>query len=239
MFDVITIDFTRFQQGAGSGAQRARGRLASAFAMGGVAALLAGACVAPVVIAVLVLSGNLYAQGAAIGLVLPFLLGVGMALPWPLAGGGLAFLPKPGVWMTWVKYGFGVFIFAFALYYGSLAYHGWGGARASQDVTAGVRRVSPDEEAGTWAEALGEAGAAHKPVFIDFWATWCKNCEVMEATTFRDETVRRRLARYAVVKFQAERPDEAATKDVLDYFGIKGLPTYIVLEPVAPGNGGK
>ena len=86
---------------------------------------------------------------------------------------------------------------------------------------------------------MAEAEAARQPLFIDFWATWCKNCEVMEATTFRVETVRRRLSKYSVVKFQAERPDEAATKAVLDYFGVKGLPTYVVLEPVTPGKGGQ
>ena len=33
-----------------------------------------------------------------------------MGLPWPFAGAGLSFLPKPGKWMVRVKYGFGVLI---------------------------------------------------------------------------------------------------------------------------------
>ena len=48
-------------------------------------------------------------------LLLPFLLGLGMALPWPFAGAGLSFLPKPGGWMKWVKYSFGVLILLFAV----------------------------------------------------------------------------------------------------------------------------
>ncbi len=59
------------------GAQR--GSLTLAFGMGAVAALLAGACVAPVVIQVVLFSSDLYARGTAIALALPFLLGVGMA----------------------------------------------------------------------------------------------------------------------------------------------------------------
>jgi thiol:disulfide interchange protein len=83
--------------------------------MGAVAALLAGACVAPVVIQVVLFSSNLYAKGNAVALALPFLLGVGMAIPWPIAGAGIAALPKPGAWMVRVKQVFGVVIMATAL----------------------------------------------------------------------------------------------------------------------------
>ena len=94
-----------------------------AFSLNGMAALLAGACVAPVVISVLLLSTQLYSKGAVVGLLLPFLLGLGMALPWPFAGASLTFLPKPGQWMKWVKYSFGVLILVFSFYYGHLAYN--------------------------------------------------------------------------------------------------------------------
>ena len=90
--------------------------------MGAVAALLAGACVAPVVIQVVLFSSNLYATGTTIALALPFCLGIGMAIPWPIAGAGLAALPKPGMWMVRVKQAFGVFILATAAYYGYEAY---------------------------------------------------------------------------------------------------------------------
>ena len=92
------------------------------FVMGGVAALLAGACVAPVVIQVVLFASNLYANGSPIALALPFLLGVGMAIPWPIAGAGLAALPRPGKWMVRVKQAFGVIILATAAYYGYESY---------------------------------------------------------------------------------------------------------------------
>ena len=59
------------------------------------------------------------------GSFLPFLLGVGMALPWPLAGAGLAWLPKPGRWMVWIRHGFGVLVIVMAAYYGRLAWSGF------------------------------------------------------------------------------------------------------------------
>lgn len=65
---------------------------------------------APAVIQVVLFSSNLYATGTTAALALPFLLGLGMALPWPIAGGGIAALPKPGAWMGRVKQALGVVI---------------------------------------------------------------------------------------------------------------------------------
>ena len=74
------------------------------------------------VIQVIVFSSNLYSTGTTVALVLPFFLGIGMALPWPVAGAGLSFMPKPGPWMVHVKHAFGVFILGTAVYYGYLGY---------------------------------------------------------------------------------------------------------------------
>ena len=121
MFDVIMVDFTRFRSGMRLG-DSGRGTLWLAFTMGAVAALLAGACVAPVVIQVVVFASNLHASGTSIALALPFVLGLGMGLPWPIAGAGLASLPKPGMWMVRVKQAMGVLILATAVYYAYIAY---------------------------------------------------------------------------------------------------------------------
>ena len=121
MFDVVVIDFSRLS-GRFRIHESGRGTFVVAFTMGAVAALLAGACVAPVVIQVVLFSSNLYATGTSIALALPFFLGVGMALPWPIVGAGIAALPKPGAWMVRVKQAFGVFILGTALYYGYTAY---------------------------------------------------------------------------------------------------------------------
>jgi len=193
--------------------------------MGSVAALLAGACVAPVVIAVLLLATSI----GPVGLVLPFVLGFGMALPWPFAGAGLSFLPKPGKWMEYVKYGFGVGIVFFALYYGHLSYRAFRPA----DITAhgeveGHVVVDGSSNEG-WADALKQARTDGKPVFIDFWASWCKNCKAMDKTTFKDEVVKARLEGYTVIKYIAEDPVDPDTKAVMEYFKVQGLPTFIVL----------
>jgi len=212
MFDLVQIDFSRFQKAAPDKVQA--GRLWAALSMGGVAALLAGACVAPVVLWVLLLAGDLYGRGDFSGIFLPFVLGLGMGLPWPVVGAGLTLLPSPGAWMTRVKYAFGVFIIITALWYGY----------------QGVVLLRPVQKVDLAAE-LQRAAVAGKPVFLDFWATWCKNCETMDATTFKNEKVVRRMAEFTVIKYQAEHPDDPATRAVLDAFNVKGLPTYIILQP--------
>ncbi|MEI6167021.1 MAG: cytochrome c biogenesis protein CcdA [bacterium] len=228
MFDVFSIDMTRFQR-VGGGGDGTQGKVVTAMFMGGISALLAGACVAPVVIAVLLLSSNLYAQGAHIGLMLPFILGAGMALPWPFAGSGLSFLPKPGAWMMWVKTGFGILILLFALYYFSLAYQGWWGKKEVRQVESGVYQITGSDLT-AWNAVVSDSAKTGKPIFIDFWATWCKNCEAMELTTFRAQEVKQRLSGYVVVKFQAEDLTDKGTRAVTEAFEVKGLPTYVVLK---------
>ena len=226
MFDVITIDLARFQGSSVPGAKK--GHFAAALILGAVSALLAGACVAPMVIFVLLLAGNLYSKGVALGLFLPFLLGLGMALPWPFAGAGLSFLPKPGRWMTWVKYTFGIIILVVAAYYGYEAYRIFQSVQSAPAISGQTVSQQSDE---ALLNGLKRAQKEGKPVFIDFWATWCKNCIVMDKTTFKDSEVRKKLENFVTVKYQAEKPNEPPTKDVLDAFKAMGLPTYVILVP--------
>jgi thiol:disulfide interchange protein len=232
MFDVVNIDFSRFSAGMQNPTNR--GTFALAFTMGAVAALLAGACVAPVVIQVVLFSSSLYAGGTPMALALPFFLGLGMALPWPIAGAGLAALPKPGMWMVRVKQAFGVMILATAVYYGYLAYtlfeNRWVDA---SEVSGSVQEKLQAGWTSSLAEGLARAEREQKPVLIDFWATWCKNCLTMDKTTLEDAEVRKALDGYVKIKFQAEDPDVEPAKAVMARFDAIGLPTYVILRPKA------
>ena len=63
------------------------------------------------------------------------------------------------------------------------------------------------------------------------WATWCKNCYVMDETTFQDDAVRASLDKYVKVKFQAEDPEAQPAKAMMERWDTVGLPTYVILEP--------
>jgi thiol:disulfide interchange protein DsbD len=233
MFDVFEIDFSRFAGTVGGGATR--GTFGLAFTMGGVAALLAGACVAPVVIQVVLFASNLYATGTSVALALPFFLGIGMAIPWPIAGAGLSRLPKPGPWMVRVKQAFGVLILGTAIYYGYLSY----GLFADRFVDAA--EVSSSVEAklkegwhASLAEGLAAAEREGKPVLIDLWATWCKNCLTMDKTTLASGEVTEALSGYVKIKYQAEQPDASPAAEVMKRFKAVGLPAYAILKPASP-----
>ena len=231
MFDVLDIDLSRFSGSIGTDTSK-RGSVAVAFVMGAVAALLAGACVAPVVIQVVLFSSDMYARGTVAALALPFLLGVGMAVPWPLAGAGLTALPKPGAWMVRVKQAFGVLILATAAYYGYLAYglfaDRWVDAR---EVASSVEEKLKAGWHASLAEGLVVAQREQKPVLVDMWATWCKNCLVMDQTTLADERVTAALDGYVKVKYQAEQLDEEPARSILARFDAVGLPAYVILHP--------
>ena len=229
MFDVLVIDFSRFSSSLNVGTT-GRGTFLVAFGMGAVAALLAGACVAPVVIQVVLFASNLYAAGTTAALALPFVLGLGMALPWPIAGAGIAALPRPGAWMVRIKQVFGVFILVTAVYYGYEAYSLF--ANRWVDPSKVAASVEEQLKAGWHAslnDGLALAARENRPVLIDMWATWCKNCLVMDATTLKDTNVTAALSRYVKIKFQAENPDESPAKEMMSRFRAVGLPTYVIL----------
>jgi cytochrome c biogenesis protein CcdA len=229
MFDVINIDFSRFSSRIRFN-QGSRGTALLAFGMGGVAALLAGACVAPVVIQVVVFAADRYAAGVPAALALPFVLGLGMAMPWPLAGAGVALLPKPGAWMVRIKQVIGVFILAMAAYYGYVAWEVFDSRRVDPaTVSASVQ----EQIAAGWhadlATGLETARREGKPVLVDFWATWCKNCLVMDRTTLVDPSVVNALSGYVKIKVQAEDPDASPARELLQRLRTPGLPAYAIL----------
>lgn len=225
LMDVFFVDFSK-KRGALAGARSKMLPGLFAFFMGAVSAVLAGACVAPILIAVLLLTAKLSAQGSVVALALPFALGLGMALPWPFAGAGMQVLPKPGAWMKWVNRVFGVIVLCFAAWYARLAYIGFAGApsneTSAQTAEAGDATVI-EATPSTFYATLERAG---RPVLVDCWATWCKNCRAMERKTLKDERVTAALKDFTVIRLQAEDIDEL--RELADFKEIQGLPAFLI-----------
>ena len=194
-------------------------KITIALIMGSLSALMAGACVTPVIVTVLILAAERYQNGNIFALGLPFLLGIGMALPWPLAGVGLSVLPKPGKFMVVIKNLFGIVILMMAFYYLQIGYQLIPG------------KYSPEKEIARLNTALTKAQEQGKPVLIDFWSSWCKNCKSMEKTVLNDPIIKKEMENFVVIKFQAENLDTPIIDSIMKYWEIPGLPAFVILSP--------
>lgn len=212
----FAIDLSRHRASL-SGGRKSTGIWA--FLMGALSAVLAGACVAPVLIALLVFTADLYSKGNAFALALPFVMGAGMAAPWPLAGAGMKVLPRPGAWMKWVNRVFALIVFAFALWYARLAFIGFSPSveSASRDGHGYIAATVDDFSL----EGL------KRPVLVDCWASWCKNCSAMDAVLARP-AVAAELKKFTFVKLRAE--DISKLVKIPSFEGVKGLPAFVLFE---------
>lgn len=220
MFDVIRIDLSSFT---------AKFNLASSaagyggvFLMGALAAALAGACVAPVIAAAMLQAANLAAQGNYSGLLLPLLVGVGMALPWPFAAAGMTLFPKPGAWMNHVKHVLGILIIVLGCYYAFTAYRLLTAAPVDSGEKARFETIN---------DALKLSAESGKTVLLDFGASWCKACSLMEAKTLTDPAVKAETENMIFRKIQAEDPSDPETAELLKTFQVQGLPAFLLIRP--------
>jgi len=75
---------------------------------------------------------------------------------------------------------------------------------------------------------LEKARKNHKPVIIEFRATWCAPCVKMENTTFKNS----RIKRYLKDNFYTYGVDvdEYIDLDLVTRFGVKSCPTFVFLD---------
>ena len=192
---------------------------AGIFLLGALAALLAGACVAPVTVAMLVFAAAEFSAGNYGALFLPLALGIGMGLPWPFFGAGLAILPKPGKFMLYVKYLFGAVLICGALWF-------FYGAWTIYDNS----RITPAAEFAKLQKALVEAKEKNLPLLVDCHASWCASCKKMESSVLSDTEVQNELKNFVFVRFQTEDLHDAGVRFLLDKWQIPGLPGFAVLD---------
>ncbi len=78
---------------------------------------------------------------------------------------------------------------------------------------------------------LKEARQAHKPVIIDFYATWCTPCRALEELTFHQRDVVAMANRdFVMVKVDLTQNGNPEHERLLARYGVKGVPTVVFLD---------
>ena len=77
--------------------------------------------------------------------------------------------------------------------------------------------------------AVNKALKDNEKVLLDFTASWCENCKLLDAQTFSDERVQERLKGYKFVKIDISENDSAQTQ-MMKEFGVFAPPVLIFYE---------
>jgi len=199
--EFVNVDFAKW-----------RFRSASPFLLGVGAATLAGACVEPILLATLLYTSARFAAGETTVVVLPFVLGLGMGLPWPFAAAGLAIFPKPGKWMIWVRRAFAVVLVLLAARYAWLAI---GTFSIKQSNNQTMKQSHP--------------AAGDRNVLYAIGADWCGSCAAMEKRVLSDSRVRAELAKFDVQRVRIDNFEDLKRHSVLKDVRILGLPAFVIV----------
>lgn len=76
-------------------------------------------------------------------------------------------------------------------------------------------------------EAMAKSATSPKKIFVDVFTSWCKWCDKMEETTFRDPAIAQYINdNFYPVKFDAEQEQEISYKDKNYGFSKSGKRGY-------------
>jgi len=104
-------------------------------------------------------------------------------------------------------------------------------ALASPAALARAEELVPWDQAGDFASVLTRAKKAKRLIFVDFYATWCGPCKMMDRSVYTDSLVAREAARYINRKIDAEKGEGIA---LARGYRITAYPTLLIVD--AAGN---
>lgn len=197
-----------------------------AFFSGVLAVVLATPCTAPFMGTAI---GFALTQSALVNLLIFTFLGLGLAFPFfslsafPQA---LKFVPKPGPWMKTFKKVLALLLVATILWLvWVLSY--------VVDTRIPAQQARTDEPAINWLdyspELMQKLAQEGKPVFLDFTAKWCINCQINERVALSNREVADKFREIGVVAVKADwtRFDARITRALAE-LGKNSIPVYVI-----------
>ncbi len=114
MLGIVELQPPQWLMKVQGGAQQRGGSFVGAFLLGALAAVIASPCTGPFIVGMALFTAQ--TGDAVMGFLMFMSMGLGMGAVF-FAFGSLNFAMRPGPWMVWVRYGFGMILFGGALFY--------------------------------------------------------------------------------------------------------------------------
>jgi thiol:disulfide interchange protein len=96
-------------------------------------------------------------------------------------------------------------------------------------VETSSKKKKPAPKKIQWITSISEAQklskSTGKPIFVDFFATWCPPCKMLESQTYPNAKVVAESQKWIMVKVDTDKQVEVAGR-----YGITNLPTLAVLD---------
>jgi len=200
----------------------------ASFISGIITTIVASPCTAPFMGTALTVAVS---QPNIVGFGIFTFLGLGLALPFVLLSAFpflLSFVPKPGIWMIYLKKVLGLILSACVIWLIWV----FGIQTGIGDLSKFYKPSNGIHWENYSSAAVNQARQAGHGVFIDFTADWCINCQVNDRLVLQNHDVVKAFKEQGIIAFKGDwtKYDPAITQ-ALASFGRDSIPVYVYYPP--------